>query len=128
MALQQRNSEMVQLLSADFLPNRYPLTLYGTFGGFARVEVSLPNTTAVTLISDSETYDVKVLLHYEALVAIDGGGYAYMTGEMTPTATTAVLYTDVDGSITLACSADGVATIYASGTVTGRVQIELNWI
>lgn len=128
MALQQRNSEMVQLLSADFLTNRYPLTLYGAFGGFARVEVSLPNTTAVTLISDSETYDVKVLLRYEALVAIDGGGYAYISGELLPTATTAVLYTDVDGSITLACSADGVVTIYASGTVTGRVQIELNWI
>jgi len=128
MALQQRNSEMVSVLSADFLLNKFPLTLYGAFSGFARLEVQLPGTTAVMLISDNDTYDVKVALKYEALVAVDGGGYDYTTGELTPAATTATLYTASAGTVILACSALGVVTIYATGTATGRVQIEMMWI
>lgn len=129
MAVQERNGEMVQLLSADFLRNKLPLYLHdGVLAGQADIAVNDQGATATTIIPDQATIDVKQLLRFEAIVKPSTGSADTVEGSVAVSGSVS-LYSSGVNILTLAVAASGAVTLQRTGgALTYDVRLRLEWI
>jgi len=128
MAVNLRNTEMIGMLSADFVRKQVPLILYGSISGYAEIELSAVAGTAITVIEDAAATDVKAALRYEALVAESGGGIAAASGAL-GLAAADNLYDDGVDVLTLTVNADGSVEVQrTAGAATFDLAISLRWL
>lgn len=131
MAVQVRNSEMIDLLSADFLRNKIPAAIYGSAAGFTVVECADLGSTQQELIPNDDSFDVKRVLWFTALVASSAGGEFgedTKTSILRPGQSTDIFY-DGQNACQLRVEDDGSVVAYRSaGTATFDVVLMLLWI
>lgn len=128
MAIQERNDELVDILSADFVRNKLPSFVYGQIGG--RADYSLDNVagTAISLIPDAAAYDVKQFLYYRAVVVTSSAVRFTVEGNVGTNATSD-LYNSGSDILRLTVASSGAVSIArAGGTLTYDLQLHLEWI
>lgn len=131
MAVQVRNSEMIDLLSADFSRNKIPQTIYGSEAGFAIVECVDLGSTSQELIPNDDSFDVKRVLWFTALVASSAGGEFgedYKSSILRPGQAIDIFY-DGQNACQLRVDDNGSVIAYRSaGTATFNVILQMMWI
>lgn len=70
MAVQKRNDELVDILSADFVRKRYPVAIAGEGGGALDVHLDIEDGTTITVV-DGTLFGEPDLLRYDADVIAD---------------------------------------------------------
>lgn len=130
MAVGPRNSELVEMLSADFIEKRFPIMVYGTAGGWGMRE-AIVGADSVELLPNDDAFDVKKVLYYDSLVASSAGGAAgveHRSGLLKP-GEVADLFYDGQNNCQLRVQANGLVDLYrGAGTATFTVILEMKWI
>lgn len=128
MAIQKRNDELVNLLSADFLRKQYPLTATdGRFGGMIEMTIELENSTTITII-DADLFDPVDILHYDIDVAADSGISKSTFGTLAQNESINLF--DVSGeTVQLRMTADGDVELQrTAGTLSYAIVLRLRWM
>lgn len=127
MAVQKRNDELVDILSADFLRKRYPLTATDRFGGMIEMTVEMDNSTTITII-DTNIFDPVDLLHYSTDVAADSGDSRSIMGMLAQGESINLF--DVSGeTVQLRLTSGGAVELQrTAGTLTYAIVLRLRWL
>lgn len=128
MAIQERNQELVNLLSADFLRNKLPFAVAGTVGHYAELEFSGIDSTTPQLLVPNGPGDVTALIYFTIIVKEAGGGSAAAQGAIPGTVLTIENIYNIGGnSLLLYSLGDGsIAVVPVVGTYD--LSISLRWI
>lgn len=128
MAVQIRNDELIDILSADFLRCRLPLAVYDTFGGFMEINLAAVDDTTITLLGASNPFAVTAILRTQAVCATSGGATGVSDGNTTPSGSLE-LYNDGDTIIELRVTAAGAVEVQRiGGAATVNLKLRLDWI
>lgn len=128
MALQVRNAELVNLLSADFQRNKYPLVATGDFSGMYDSEIQLFDGTTITLLDSSEIEPID-LLRYDADVSANTATARSTSGVLLHGESVNIF--DVSGdTVQLRLTAGGSVEVQrTAGSISYYIiQLRLRWI
>lgn len=127
MAVQQRNSEMVELLSADFLNKKMPYSLIGSFGGIGALELNNVVGTTITILDGSVLGTIDVLNYAADVISSDNTSVS-ISGILV-VSESVNLYNDGSSVLQLRLTAGGSVEIQrTAGTDEFDVQLRISWI
>lgn len=128
MAVQIRNDELIDILSADFLRCQMPLAVYDAFGGFMEINLTGVNDTTITVISATSLFVVTAILRAQAVCMTSGGATGTSDGSAAP-GSSLELYNDGDTIIELRVAAGGAVEVQRiGGEATVNVRLRMDWI
>lgn len=127
MAIQERNQEMVELLSADFVRNQAPGSILADVGGWRVVSRADIGATAVVLLPDGAN-NVLYRLRANYVLRLSSGAVGGGAADVNNNAN-ANIYDSGGETYNLRVNADGSVDIRrTAGSTTARMIAELIWL
>lgn len=127
MAIQQRNSEMVELLSADFLNKKMPYSIIGNFGGIGALELNNVADTTITIL-DSTVLGTVDILHFTSDVISSDNNSVSLSGILA-ISESVNLYNDGSSILQLRLTSGGSVEIQrTAGTDEFDVKLSISWV
>lgn len=127
MAVNKRNDELVDMLTADFLRNKMPIVCYGTVGGFWDGDLSISSDTTITLLGGGTDYSVVRGIRFWS-ITYGAAGFTVTDNTVVPSALTE-LHNDGTNVVEIRVTAAGAIEVQrTAGTATIAVKMRIEWL
>lgn len=127
MAIQERNQEMVELLSADFVRNQAPGSIVADVGGWRIVARANIGATAVVLLPDGAN-DALYRVRASFVIRLSSGAASSGAVDVANSGN-ANVYDSGGETYNLRVNADGSVDVRrTAGSTTARIIVEMIWL